>query len=140
MPFVLDASTALAWHFEDELSARAEAASERSYDDTAVVPMHWFLEVGSALLKGERRRRTAASHSALFIDRLRTLQPEVDAIDPHQVFGMLLPLARAHRLSVYDAAYLELAERRGIALATLDASLAAAARSVGVELVLGDLS
>lgn len=140
MPFVLDASVALAWHFEDEDSVQAELASERSYDDLVVVPQHWFLEVTSALLKSERRRRAAPEEVDRFVGRLRTLEAEIDSLAPDQVFDELLPLARTHRLSVYDAAYLELARRRGIALATLDTSLVAAAGAVGVELVLGDRS
>jgi predicted nucleic acid-binding protein len=138
MPFVLDASVALAWHFEDEDSVRAELASERSYEDVVVVPQHWFLEVTSALLKSERRRRAAPEEVDRFVGRLRTMDVEVDVLAPDDAFDMLLPLARTHRLSVYDAAYLELARRRGIALATLDGFLAAAARAAGVEQVLGD--
>lgn len=140
MPFVLDASVALAWHFEDEDSAKAELASERSYDDLVVIPQHWPLEITSALLKSERRRRAAPEEVDRFVARLRTLEAEVDGLAPDEVFDELLSLARMHRLSVYDAAYLELAHRRGIALATLDAALAAAATSLGVELVLGDQS
>jgi predicted nucleic acid-binding protein len=137
MPFVLDASVALAWHFEDEDSAKAELASERSYEDVVVVPQHWYLEVTSALLKSERRRRAAPEEVDRFVGRLRTMEVELDILVPDDAFDVLLPLARTHRLSVYDAAYLELARRRGIALATLDASLAVAARDLGVELVLG---
>jgi predicted nucleic acid-binding protein len=137
MPFVLDASTALAWHFEDESSDAAEEIAERSFVDQVVVPHHWFIEVASAVLKGERRDRTDAAASAWFFDRLRALEAEVDVLGPEGMFG-LVPLARAHRLSIYDAAYLELAERRGLPLATFDEPLALAARSVGVEVIGGE--
>jgi predicted nucleic acid-binding protein len=137
MPFVLDASATLAWHFDDETLAAAEVISERSYVDQAVVPHHWLLEVTSALLKGERRGRSKPAASALFLRRLRALDLEVEASDPDHVYDAVFPLARAHRLSVYDAAYLELAGRRGLPLATLDGPLAAAARAVGLETIGG---
>ena len=134
MPFVLDASTALAWYFEDETAELADVAAERSYSDRVVVPQHWFLEVASAVLKGERRGRTDAAASAQYFARLRTLEAEVDLLEPDEVLA-LVPLARMLRLSVYDAAYLELAQRRGLPLATLDHPLAAAARAVGLEVI-----
>jgi predicted nucleic acid-binding protein len=135
MPFVLDASVALAWHFRDEDSASAKAAARRSYSDPVVVPQHWPLEVASAALRGERRQRAEPEDVDRFIERLRTLDIRTDALAPDEVYSNVIPLARAHRLTVYDAAYLELAERLGLPLATLDAALTKAARSVGVQLV-----
>jgi len=136
MPFVLDASAALAWHFEDEQPA-AEAISERSYVDTAVVPQHWLLEVTSAMLRGERRQRSSPAASAAFVRRLMALDLEVEPVDAELVFTAVVPLARAHRLTVYDAAYLEVAQRRGLPLATLDKGLSQAAESVQVEVIGG---
>lgn len=135
MTLVVDASIALAWHFDDEPSPQAEIAGARSFRDGVVVPQHWFLEVSSGLLKGERRRRTGPNETHAFLARLYDLELEIEALDPEQVTSVLLPLARAHRLSVYDAAYLELALRRSLPLATLDAALAAAARAVGAEVI-----
>ena len=135
MPFVLDASIVLAWHFDDEDDALAEQVARRSADEPAVVPAHWFAEIANGLLAGERRRRTAPDRVATFLRRLDALDLDVDDVDPRTAFEFHLPLARAHRLTVYDAAYLELAERRGMALATLDRPLADAARSVGVEVI-----
>lgn len=135
MPFVLDASMALAWHFDDESDPRADAISERSTIEAVIVPAHWFAEMANGLLAGERRRRTAPDRVTAFLRRLDTLDLEIDGIESAEIFEHLLPLARAHRLTVYEALYLELAERRGLALATLDGELAAAARSVGVAVL-----
>ncbi len=135
MTIVLDASITLAWHFEDEPSPIAEAAAQLSFRDGVVVPQHWLLGVSRGLLKGERRNRTSASRTHAFITRLEHMEIEVDPTQHEQVASVLLPLARAHRLSVYDAAYLELAIRRGVPIATLDASLAASARSVGLKVL-----
>lgn len=138
MPFVPDASAVLAWHFQDEDSERAEIFSTRSYSDRAVVPQHWPLELANALIRGERRSRSAPEHVNRFIERLRALELEIDVLGAEEVYHTVLPLARTHRLSVYDAGYLELAARRGLPLATLDEALIRAARAVGVELIEGD--
>lgn len=135
MTLVVDASVTLAWHFEDEPSPVPEMAAVRAFRDAIVVPQHWLLEVSSGLLKGERRRRTNAAETHAFLARLEDLDMEVDAVEHGQVKSVLLPLARAHRLSVYDAAYLELALRRSVPLATLDGALVAAAHSVGVRVI-----
>ena len=131
--FVLDASLTLAWHFFDEKSPETEALSARASRDGIVVPGHWYLEVANSLISGERRKRTTTDLSAHFVEWLDALSIEVDALDDPAIFSLIMPLARAHRLSVYDSLYLELAERRGLALATLDGELAAAAKAIGVE-------
>ncbi len=135
MPFVLDASTTLAWIFDDEESAVANAASERSYSDQAVVPHHWFLEVVSGMLKAERQRRIDVAGAAGFLDRLTALDLESEATESSTLLRAVLPLARAHRLSMYDAAYLELAQRRGLDLAAIDGPLVGAARRQGVTVI-----
>jgi predicted nucleic acid-binding protein len=138
MAFVLDASLTLAWHFEDEVRESAETVADRAIEEGVIVPHHWFLEVSSALVRGERRRRTSAELTSDFLARLAALPMEVDVIEPGKIASVLVPLARTHRLSVYDAAYLELAGRRGLGLGTLDLSLATAARAVGVQVITGD--
>ncbi len=132
MPFVLDASVTLAWHFDDESEPFADAVSERSAHDPVIVPSHWFAEVANGLIVGEWRGRTGTDRVGQFISRLETLELEVDDMKPQEAFERILPIARAHRLTVYDAFYLELAERRGLELATLDAKLSAAARQIGI--------
>jgi predicted nucleic acid-binding protein len=131
--FVLDASLTLAWHFFDEKSPETEALSERAFNEGIVVPGPWYLEVANSLISGERRKRTTTDLSARFVEWLDSLSIEIDALDDPAIFSLIMPLARAHRLSVYDSLYLELAERRGLALATLDGPLATAAKAIGVE-------
>jgi predicted nucleic acid-binding protein len=133
--FVLDASLTLAWHFFDEKSPETEALLVRASDEGIVVPGHWYLEVANSLISGERRKRTTTDLSARFVTWLDSLPIEIDALEDRAIFSLIMPLARAHRLSVYDSLYLELAERRGLALATLDGALAAAAKAIGVEVL-----
>src|SRR5271166_5954780 len=109
MPFVLDASIAACWAFDDEDHPVAALALERVRTDEARVPSLWWFEVRNTLIVSERRGR---------------LQ-EAD----------VLALARRRRLTVYDSAYLELARREGAPLATLDAALATAARAERVPLL-----
>lgn len=135
MSMVLDASTALAWHFDDENSDMEVA--RRAFRDGICVPQHWFLEVASGLIRGERRERTSSEWTDAFCAKLTAMNAVVDATDPERIVSVLIPLARSYRLSVYDAAYLELAGRLGLPLATRDSSLAAAARGLGIELIEG---
>lgn len=130
--FVLDGSVALAWFFEDELDAYAERVEDSLPRATIVVPSLWFLEVANALLAGERRKRTTGAKVARFLGLLAELPLVVDEQVSERAFGDVLALARAHGLSAYDAAYLELAVRRGLPLATLDGQLIAAAATAGV--------
>lgn len=139
MSFVLDASMTLAWHFEDEASAEVRAMAHRAFAEGVSVPQHWLLEVISALLRGERRNRADPAKSQEFVTFLQDLKVEVDDLDQDRAVSVLLPLARDQRLSLYDAAYLELADRRGLPLATLDASLVRAASAIGVELILREV-
>ena len=133
--FVLDASMALAWYFRDEATDWTRAVSSLSDDRAVVVPRHWFAEMANGMLVGERRNRSTTGDAAIFADRLGLLDLHVDALDPGAMFDRILPLARAHGLTIYDTLYLELAERRGLPLASLDAELNEAARRVGVALV-----
>ena len=126
---VIDASIAAAWLFDDEDDRRAAAALTRIETDAALVPQLWHLEVRSALLAAERRGRIRADE---IDDRLRFLQELPVRTDAEPNLGDAFALARTRRLSFYDALYLELARRRGAALATLDAALARAATAEGV--------
>lgn len=133
--FVLDASVALAWYFRDEFLGRARRISELADNCAVAVPSHWFAEIANGMLFGERRRRTSTSDSALFSGRIGLLDLDVETPDPSRMLDVVLPLARAHGLTVYDTLYLELAERRGLPLASLDEQLNAAAKRVGIALV-----
>ncbi|MEK7407454.1 MAG: type II toxin-antitoxin system VapC family toxin [Acidobacteriota bacterium] len=134
MRFVLDASVALAWCFEDEASAETEGVLEQLGASAAVVPSVWPLEVANALLVAERRKRVSRAKVAASLNVLRGLPISVDKETPARAFEGVLPLAREHGLSVYDAAYLELAIREGLPLATVDQGLKGAARRLGLEL------
>ena len=133
MAFVLDASVALAWHFDDESDAFAEAIGERSARERVIVPSHWHAEIANGLLVGERRKRTTLERIDVFAVRLAALDLEIEQLSESALFERVLPLARAHGLTVYDAIYLELAERRGLGLATLDGALKTSAQSAGVS-------
>jgi len=132
MPFVVDASVTVAWALSDDNSGAAESAYRRLQSDTAVVPAHWWFEVCNTLIVSERRQRLSEEETALFLDLLSYVPIGRD-VNPNE--SAVLGLARKHRLTVYDAAYLELAVRLGIPLATLDTDLTRAARAEGVHLL-----
>jgi predicted nucleic acid-binding protein len=132
--FVLDGSVTLVWGFEDEDDTYATAILDRMPDLQAHVPSLWPLEVANALLVGERRGRTTAAHAARFLTILGSFPILVDEETVARAWAETMHRARAHNLSAYDAAYLELAIRLGLPLASLDEKLKAAASAVGVPL------
>ena len=132
--FVLDASIALAWCFSDEADPYADAIAKKFPDIEAVVPALWHLEVANVLLVGERKGRCDQADTATWTAYLATLPITVDEQTSTRAFRDVLTLARTHNLSVYDAAYLELAWRRRLPLASLDALLRGAATAMGVPL------
>jgi predicted nucleic acid-binding protein len=132
MAFVLDASITACWAFDDEDHPDASLAFERMRAEEGVVPGLWWFEVRNILIVNERRRRIRESDTASFLLNLSLLRLRVDQSPAENA---VLRLARAHRLSVYDAAYLELAQREGLPLATLDADLRRASAAEGVALV-----
>lgn len=132
MPFVLDASVTAAWCFPDENSDTAQAAFDGLADDEAVVPALWWFEIRNILVVNERRGRIDPSETAAFLADLARLPLRIDRKPDGDV---VLALTRKHRLTAYDAAYLELARRFGAPLATLDKALATAARADGVPVI-----
>ena len=132
MPFVLDASIVGCWAFEDETHPVADLALERLRSDETLVPALWWFEIRNILVVNERRKRLSENDTAAFLRRLARLRITVDR-SPDE--ADVLMLARQHQLSVYDASYLELAQRNGVSLATLDRDLANAASAVGVSLL-----
>lgn len=131
--FVLDGSITLAWLFEDEADAYEEAVEDSLIEASAVVPSLWYLEVANGALIGERRKRTTEVKVTQFFTLLKSLPITADEETVVKAWQETLQLARTHKLSVYDAAYLELAIRRGLPLATPDEDLTATAAAVGVE-------
>lgn len=135
---VLDASVALSWIFERASAterARSLSVLDRLEDTSAQVPAIWPLEVFNALLVGERRQLNSQAESADFLERLSALRIEVDVAPSASRRDAVLGLARVHGLSAYDASYLELALRAGVAFATFDARLTKAAIAAGVAVV-----
>jgi predicted nucleic acid-binding protein len=129
---VLDCSVAAAWFFADEGDAYARKVAEFLATGTGIVPPLWKLELANALLAGERRRRIAR-------ERIDRGLAEVEVLDIREApdglrASDLLRLARAWRLTAYDAAYVQLAQRLALPLATLDGAMRAAARAGGVRL------
>ena len=135
--FVLDGSVTMVWGFEDEADEYAEAILERMPDLQAHVPSLWPLEVANALLVGERRRRVTSAETARFLAILGAFPITVDDQTVAHAWTDTMHLARAHNLSSYDAAYLELAIRLGLPLAALDGKLKTAAGAMGVPLFEG---
>ena len=134
MAFVLDPSITACWAFEDEDHPEASLAFAQIRTEEAVVPSLWWFEVRNILVVNERRRRIAESDTSVFLLNLARLRIRLDR-NPDE--GAVLRLARTHRLSVCDAAYLELAQREGVPLATLDTVLQKAAAGEGVVLLSG---
>ncbi|MEX2528238.1 MAG: type II toxin-antitoxin system VapC family toxin [Gemmatimonadota bacterium] len=132
MSFVLDASVALSWCFRDEGGAYALKQLERLRVEEAFVPALWTLEISNALLVAERRGRMEAVPAMEAMDFLLSLPIAMDPPERARDFSATYRLARTHGLSSYDAAYLELALRLRIPLATLDAGLRKAAKKEGV--------
>jgi predicted nucleic acid-binding protein len=132
---VIDGSVAVNWFLEDERSEYAREVRARIPDAELVsVPSHWMLEVVNALLMAERRKRIAPAAVSHAAGILRQLPIRTDSETDPQAGRQTLELARQHTLSIYDAAYLELALRLGACLASLDQSLNAAAKKRGVVL------
>jgi predicted nucleic acid-binding protein len=127
----------MAWCFEDEHSAYADAVLDRLSDKEGLIPAIWPLEVANALLTAERKGRITPRDSDRFLDYLRHLPLSVDPETVHHAFGGILRYGRERKLSSYDAAYLELARRAKGVLCTIDRSLREAAGKAGVEVFMG---
>ena len=132
MSLVVDASVTLAWLFEDESNAYTEKALSRLETENAMVPGIWLYEVANVLVLAERRGRITEAVSRQFRELLSRLPIQVDHLGQTELWSSATHLAREHGLTAYDAAYLELAMREGLPLATQDKALKEAARAAGV--------
>lgn len=133
--FVIDASIALTWCFADEATEATDRLFERVRDAGAVVPWIWRVEVANSLLQAERRGRIGGADVAARLRLMSDLPIRADVETHATAWEAILPLARAERLTTYDAVYLEVSIRRGLPLATLDQALAAAAARRGVAIL-----
>ena len=133
MSFVVDSSVSLSWCFADERSDATDTLLQRVVDDGAVAPSLWPLEVLNVLVMAERRKRINAERRQRLAGFLRDLPISIDDATNGQAWQITAQLAA--QLSVYDAAYLDLAQRLGLPLATLDKPLRVAADALGVRLL-----
>jgi predicted nucleic acid-binding protein len=133
--FVPDVSAVCAWCFEDERTAASEALLARLPECALCVPALFLWELGNVLLMAERRSRITSADRSRFLALVVQLDLGIDPADPNVVWHDVLSLAAQHRLTSYDAAYLELAMRGGLPLASRDKALLEAARSCGLELL-----
>ena len=132
---VIDAAVAVSWLIADESLTRSLAILDRVAASQAIVPVHWWLDVGNSLLVSQRRGRLAQT-AAQMLSALRALPIQVDVESASRAANETIALAAKHELSSYDAAYLELALRRALPLATFDKALAGAAQAAGIELAM----
>jgi predicted nucleic acid-binding protein len=130
---VLDASLTLSWYFEDERTPAANAVLNDVVASGAVVPSLWRAEVANGFQIAIRRKRIDAVFRSRALQHLAVLPITVDRETDTYVWSSTLALADRFDLTIFDAAYLELAERRGLPLASLDKELNAAARALGVS-------
>ena len=137
MSFVVDSSIALTWCFEDEATEAADALLFRLTHDGAHAPSLWPLEVLNVLVIAQRRGRITPKERQDRIALLHALPVMLDTETAEQAWTISNLLAERHHLTLYDAAYLELAQRLNLPLATLDADLQTAASALGVQ-VLGN--
>ncbi len=135
MSLVLDSSATLAWVYSDESTQPIRQVFDLVTGNGAWVPALWRLEVANILEMGVRRQRTDAAFRDATLADLALLPIHLDAETDRQAWGATLRLAERHRLTLFDAAYLELAQRRGLPLATLDAELRTAAIAENVVLL-----
>ena len=135
MNLVLDSSATLAWIYSDETTDAIRAIFDQVADAGAVVPALWRLEVANSLTVAVRRKRIDAEFRRAALADLALLDITTDQHTDSHAWAETLHLADRHRLTLYDAAYLELAQRRKLPLATLDQELRAAAHAVGTTLL-----
>jgi predicted nucleic acid-binding protein len=138
MQFVLDCSVAISWCLVDENNDYANGILAMMPDSEAFVPGIWSLEIANVLLVAERRNRMTSEQSEEAIALLQSLLIQVDTVTYANALSATLELGRQEGLAAYDAAYLELALRLGLPLATIDNRLAQAATRCGVDLVILD--
>ena len=131
---VLDASVVVAWGFREE-GSQLDDLIRRVAAEVGIVPMHWVLELTNTLLQGERRGRLKAGQQQEILSNIQALPIRIDEETCQRGWRETLALAETFGLTTYDAAYLELAMRLDVPLATLDQDLARAARAAKVRLL-----
>jgi predicted nucleic acid-binding protein len=134
--FVIDASATLPWCFEDEATPYTEGILNRcAAGEEVIVASVWPLEITNGLLSAQRRGRVTAERVEQFLTQILRFHIQVEPFTTQQAVREVKQLAQTHQLTTYDAAYLALALRFQLPLATLDKELITAANAAGVRLV-----
>ena len=137
MSLVLDASLAISWYFDDERTPAGEAILDRVSEEGAVVPALWRYEVANGLQMAVRRKRIGAAYRDASLADLRLLPITIERSGDDVVWTAMIGFADRFALTIYDAAYIELALRRDLPLATGDRAMRNAARVLKIELIRG---
>ncbi|WP_245415437.1 type II toxin-antitoxin system VapC family toxin [Hoeflea marina] len=132
---MVDASVMLAWQFPDEASEAVDEVAEMFIDQTAWVPAHWHAEIANGFAVAVRRKRLTPDYRHGALMRISDLPIETDQESTKALWNETQLLCDDCQLSAYDAAYLELARRRRIPLATLDTAMVRAAGELGISLI-----
>ena len=135
MSFVIDASVTMTWYFEDEATQATKELLDAAARDGAVAPPLWRIEVANAFQSSIRRKRIDRSYRDASLADLALLPIAIDRESDVHIWTATLGLSDRFGLTIYDACYLELAQRRNLPLATLDQELRAAAAAHGVALL-----
>ncbi len=135
MSLVIDASLAVTWYFDDETTPATEAVLDTVSETGAVVPTLWRLEVANAFQSAIRRKRVTAGYRDRSLRALTHMPITVDPDTDVYAWTTTLRLAERFALTIYDSTYLELAQRRGLPLATLDSELRKAAVALDIRLL-----
>jgi predicted nucleic acid-binding protein len=125
----------MSWCFPDENAPYAQKVLDLVRDSEVFVPSVWPLEVANALVVAERGKRLKTAEATRFLSLIQGLDIHVDLQTAHEAFGGTVALARRYMISAYDAAYLELAIREALTLATLDVALRKIAGKLGVKIL-----
>jgi predicted nucleic acid-binding protein len=129
---VLHSSVVVAWYFEDVATAETDAVLDRVAEDGAVVPAHWRLDIGDAFQRAIQKNRTDAIYRGSSLVELALLSVTIDDDTDTYAWSATLRIAELSSLPMHEAAYLELAHRRGLPLVTISAEMAKAAQQFGV--------
>jgi predicted nucleic acid-binding protein len=133
---VLDASVFLSWLFPDEENEWSKALVQGLRErDRIVVPAHWAVEISNGLLVGYRRKRIAIEQITEFLDQLAKFPVEIEPTLSLEEAKRVIALGEKHSLTVDDATYLDLAQRKRLALGTLDRALSRAAQAEQITLL-----
>jgi predicted nucleic acid-binding protein len=137
---VIDASVALAWCFPDEASEYADGVLVALEGRAILVPALWSVEITNAVLMAERRKQVKQPEIRRFVELLDALTVIMDSLSVTESVSNILPIAREYGLSAYDAAYLDVAVRHAVPLATLDSALQKGGRKAGIEILKGNVA